>query len=80
MACHRVHPNLETLKQSLVRAVERFPQEVPRIRRSDTRFEIFGLQVTAGQEHVCVLYPTASKRHPLFDYVGMKISKERHYF
>ncbi|CAH1394500.1 unnamed protein product [Nezara viridula] len=28
MACHRAHPNLESLKQSLVRAVERFPQEV----------------------------------------------------
>ncbi|CAH1401122.1 unnamed protein product [Nezara viridula] len=28
MACHRAHPNLESLKQSLVRAVEHFPQEV----------------------------------------------------
>ncbi|CAH1392455.1 unnamed protein product [Nezara viridula] len=28
MACHRALPNLESLKQSLVRAVERFPQEV----------------------------------------------------
>ncbi|CAH1400746.1 unnamed protein product [Nezara viridula] len=28
MACRRAHHNLESLKQSLVRAVERFPQEV----------------------------------------------------
>nr|BAN21457.1 unkown protein [Riptortus pedestris] len=30
MSCHRAHPNLESLKQSLVRTVQRFPQEVLR--------------------------------------------------
>ncbi|CAH1396364.1 unnamed protein product [Nezara viridula] len=30
MACHRPHPNLESLKQSLVRAVEHFLEEVMR--------------------------------------------------
>ncbi|CAH1389399.1 unnamed protein product [Nezara viridula] len=37
MACDRAHPNLERLKQSLVRVVERFPQEVLQVEAVTTQ-------------------------------------------